>query len=281
MNNSSVDNSTRISGLSTQILSHESLFTRLRAGHTLITGNSRLSRVLTGQYTQWRIGLGDSQWQSPVIISWSLWLDKLWEATSLQGITGTGRAVPGNRQLISLWESTLKNEPLTHKLIRPESLASQVRDTRRLIAEWQLDPKDPAWFGSENENHAAFYLWNKAFEKRCEKANWISPEDRTALLCDAINNGLLSLPANIDLLGFDEFIPTQADLLEALNENGHAVCHLLVTPRNDKSILWKSRDSKTELQHMARWVRYWFEKEPESTIAVVVPDLQARRQIIE
>jgi probable DNA repair protein len=32
---------------------------------------------------------------------------------------------------------------------------------------------------------------------------------------------------------------------------------------------------------MARWVRYWFEKEPDSRIAIVVPDLQARRAVIE
>ena len=247
----------------------------------LITGNSRLSRVLTDQYNQWRINRGDRQWQSPKIVSWNLWLDSLWETASLQAISGTGRAVPGNRQLISLWEATLKQEPLANRLLRPESLANQLRETRKLITDWQLDLRDPAWFGDENENHAAFKQWNTAFENRCAQGNWISPEDRTALLCKAINDDSLSSPETIDLLGFDEFDPGQADLLGALIRKGNPVCNLTIQSRQDKVVLLKCRDSKNELQQMARWVRYWFEKEPHASIAVVVRDLQSRQQVVE
>jgi len=281
MTNPGSDYSTQISDLSTQILGYESLFTRLQAGNTLITGNSRLSRVLADRYNQWRINQGERQWQSPKIISWNLWLGELWETASLNGITGTDHAVPGSRQLVSLWESTLKNEPLAHDLMRPESLANQLLETRKLINNWHLSFKDPVWFGDENENCAAFYHWNKAFEKRCNTDNWISPEDRTALLYNAIRDRHLSHPESIDLLGFDEFRPDQAALLSALIEDGTPVCNLAITPRQAKAVLWKGKDHKNELQQMARWVRYWFEKEPESGIAIVVHDLQSRRREIE
>ena len=281
MTHSGSDISAQISGISTQILDYVALFTRLQAGHTLITANSRLSRVLTDQYNQWRVNKGDRQWQSPKIVSWNLWLDGLWETASLQAIPGAGRAVPGNRQLISLWETTLKQEPLANSLLRPESLANQLRDTRKLITDWQLDLRDPAWFGDENENHAAFKQWNTAFEKRCTQGNWISPEDRTALLFKAINDDSLLPPETIDLLGFDEFDPGQADLLGALIRDGNTVCNLTIQSRQNKAVLLKCRDSKNELQQMARWVRYWFEKEPHAGIAIVVPDLQSRRREIE
>jgi probable DNA repair protein len=275
------DVSTQLSGISTQILDHEMLFSRLQAGHTLITGNSRLSRVLSNQYGQWHIDKGDKQWPSPEIYSWGLWLDKLWETASLQGVKGAGRAVPGNRQLINLWESTLKNEAITHNLLHPESLASQLQETRNLLTSWQLSLKDPAWFGNENENYGAFYHWNKAFEKRCDRDNWISPEDRTGVLCTALREEQLRSPVNIDLLGFDEFNPDQSDLLSALTECGVTVSELMITSRQNKAVLFKSKDSKTELQQMARWVRHWFEEDPATSIAVVVPDLQARRQEVE
>ena len=77
------------SEFSTQEIDHEALFKRLQAGHTLVTGNSRLTRVLAAQYSQWRINLGDKQWPSPEIFSWNVWLDKLWETASLQGTSGT------------------------------------------------------------------------------------------------------------------------------------------------------------------------------------------------
>ena len=247
----------------------------------MVTGNSRLSRVLTGRYSQWRINQGDRQWPSPDLLSWNLWLDKLWEAASLQGVDGTGRAVPGSQQLISLWENILRHDSLARNLLRPESLAHQLRDTRRLISEWQLDLKDPAWCGDENENHSAFHHWNQAFEKRCHQDNWIPPEDRTAVLCMAIRNSHFSISGTIDLLGFDEFNPSQIELLTALINNGSTVSRLTITPQNNAAVLWQSKENKNELQQMARWVRYWFEQEPDCTIAIVVPDLQARRQEVE
>jgi len=281
MINSRPDNSTQISGLLTQILDFESLFMRLKAGETLVTGNSRLARVVTQQYNRWRLGQGDRQWQTPAVSAWNAWIDKLWETAGLKSYAGTERAVPGPRQLISLWESALKNETLAHSLLRPESLAKELKDTRDLVVEWQLSFKDPAWFSGENENHAAFYQWNRAFEQCCEKGQWISPEDRLTTLGKALGDNLLAPPETINLLGFDEFTPARASLLSALTENGNTVRRLAIAPRAAKAVLWKYRDSKHELQHMARWVRYWFEREPDSAIAIVVPDLQNRRQVVE
>ena len=281
MTNSGSDLSTQIAGNSTQILDHESLFERLCDGHKLVTGNSRLSRVLSNQYNQWRIGKGDSQWQSPEIYSWNVWLDKLWETAALQGVAGTDRAVPCNRQQLSLWEHVLKTESLTHNLLHPESLANQLQETRGLVSTWQLSFKDAAWYQDDNENYTAFYHWNKAFEKLCSRDNWICPEDRMEVLCAALNSEQFSTNSRIDLLGFDELNPGQAGLLEALAERGVMVSSLKLRPRQNKAVLFRSKDSKTELGRMARWVRYWFENDPGSSIAVVVHDLETRRQEIE
>ncbi len=267
--------------LLTETVSYESLFDRLKAGQTLVTGNSRLSRVLAGQYSQWRIKQGDRQWLSPDILSWNFWLERLWGTASLQSVDGTHRAVPGRRQLINLWESVLREDSLASNLLRPESLASQLRDTRTQIQEWQLDLKDPVWLAGDNENCSAFYHWNQAFEKRCHQQGWIPPEDRIALLCSAIRNLHLSINGTINLLGFDEFNPGQDDLLTALIKNGNSVNRLAFDSSNSVAVMWKSEDSKNEIQQMARWVRHWVEKEPESTIAVVVPDLQAKRPEVE
>lgn len=264
-----------------RILEQGSLFKRLQAGHTLVTGNRRLSRAITSQYSQWRIRQGDCQWQSPDILSWNHWLDRLWETASLQGVDGTERAVPGEQQLTSLWAYVLRQDSHARYLLRPESLLNQLRDTRRLITEWQLDVNDPAWFGDENENHTAFHHLNQAFDKRCHRDNWISPEDRAALLCNAIKNSHLSLNVSIDLLGFDEFNPGQRELLSALIDNGNTVSRLTIASEKKDAVLWEGKDSKDELQQMARWVRYWFENETESRIAIVVPDLQEKGREVE
>ncbi len=267
--------------LPTRTLDYEELFLRLQNGHQLITGNSRLTRVLTGKYNQWRIAKGDLQWQSPQVMSWSHWLNKSWETASLQGINGSSRAVPNQRQLTSLWENTLQTKTVKHNLLRPESLASQLRDTRKLIREWQLSPDDPAWYSGDNENHAAFYQWNKTFEAICATGNWLPPEDRAALLISALVNDDLLLSGCIDLLGFDEFNPQQIELLAVMQSQGTQLCQLTISARQSEARLWKSTDGKTELQKMARWVRHQFEQNAGESIAVVVPDLQSRQREVE
>lgn len=277
MTNARPDNSTQIAGLSTQTVGYEALFAKLRDGETLVTGNSRLARYVKNRYNLWRAGQGARSWQSPGVISWNTWIDRLWETASLREIPGTGRAVPGPGQLLSLWEQALKTPTVRHTLLRPESLANQLRETRELIVEWRLDQGDTAWFGAENENHGAFRQWNRTFESRCERDHWISPEDRLPILCSALAAGLLPPAEIVNLLGFDEFTPGRAALLNALGESGNRLFRLKITPMRDRAVLWKYRDGKHELRQMGRWVRYWFEKEPEATIGIVVPDLQNRR----
>jgi len=258
-----------------------SLFTDLANGLTLVTGNSRLARVLGSQYGQWRMERGDAQWRSPDVLSLEVWLSRLWEAASLRGIEGTGRAVPASHQLLSLWERTLRDDSRARQLLRPESLATRLMDTRKLAIHWQLDMNHAAWFGDDNENHAAFHHWNRAFEALCLRENWLPPEDRLALISGAIRSGHLVLTGNIGLLGFDEFNPAQQEFLDALAASGVRAMPMILEPAKSGAALWKSRDSKNELQQMARWVRYCSEQEPGSRIAVVVPDLQARRREVE
>lgn len=260
---------------------YHTLFTDLSSGLTLVTANSRLARVLASQYNQWKMDNGEQQWESPAILSWDAWLGGLWEAASLQGMEGAAIAVPGGQQLVSLWEGVLRNDPRARQLLNPESLASRLRDTRKLVVEWQVDLNHPCWFGDENENHTAFQHWNRSFEALCRRHHWIAPEDRTALLCRAIKDRVFVSGETIGLLGFDEFNPLQLNLLAALSDAGVTATALAITPATCAAKLWKSRDTRDELRHMARWVRYWYEQEPGSRIAVVVPDLQTRRQEVE
>jgi probable DNA repair protein len=258
-----------------------SLFSDLAGGLTLVTGNSRLARVLSIHYGQWRLEQGDSMWQSPDLLSWNAWLGRLWELAGLQGVQGTELAIPGNHQLINLWERTLRGDARARQLLRPDSLAARLRETRKLCVDWLVDMSHPAWHGEENENHAAFSHWNRTFEALCQRENWLPPEDRLALLVTTVRGGELKPPARIGLMGFDEFNPAQKDLLAALEDTGVQTEHISLAPARGTAKLWQSQDSRHELQSVARWVRHWSEREPRSRIAVIVPDLHSRRLEVE
>ena len=264
-----------------EILEHESLFKELAGGLRLVTANSRLARVLESQYSEWRCRRNDRQWETPTIQAWEIWISHLWEAASLQGAHGTDCAVPGNQQLISLWQQVLENDQQARSLLHRESLASQLRDTRKRIMDWQLKLDDPAWLGDHNENHAAFHRWNRAFETLCESGAWIAPEDRIPVLRRAVINTDLAAGSEIALLGFDEINPAQSSLLESLRESGVSVRFLRLNAASEAAAIWCAADAEAELRDMACWARYWSEKDPGSSIALVIPDLQSRRQEVE
>jgi probable DNA repair protein len=259
------------------------LFRRLRDGHTLVTGNSRLARVVSGQYDHWRASGGEAQWPRADVLSWNAWLDRLWRQAALAGVPGTDRAIPGEQQALSLWSEVLERSSLAAGLLRPQALAKQAMNSRRLAVGWGVDLNHPAWRGGAggNENHAAFAQWNRAFEALCRERGWLPPEDRVAVLAAALAAGAPLAAPPVDLLGFDELGPRQQGLLDALGAGGTPVERIAPTPAGGGATLWRASDRREELDTLARWVRARFEANPAATIAIVAPDLQESRRSIE
>ncbi|MEJ2577089.1 MAG: PD-(D/E)XK nuclease family protein, partial [Gammaproteobacteria bacterium] len=261
----------------------QELFRRLRDGHGLITGNSRLARVLAARYDRWRLAQGDRQWPRARILPWNAWIDELWQRAALAGLPGTGRAIPSPQQLSSLWATVLEQSDLARGLLRPRALAEQLMASRRTAVEWGLDFNHPAWRpGADgNENHAAFGQWNRAFESHCREHGWLPPEDRIAQLTRAAEAGERILDGPVDLLGFDEFSPRQRALLDSLRDGGGAVQEIAMTPAAGEARVWQATHRREELDRMARWVRQRYEENPEATLAIVAPNLAETRDAIE
>ena len=144
----------------------------------------------------------------------------MWEQATLEAAAHSRRAVPNQQQLTKLWERVLEDSDQAAALLRPQALAAQLRDTRRVAVEWGLDLDHPAWHGEAGDNHEAFRLWNSAFETLCSKEGWLPPEDRPALLAQAAGETASHAGSILDLLGFDEINPAQASLLAAFENAG-------------------------------------------------------------
>ena len=264
----------------TESTSLESLFRSLRDGYLLVTANDRLARVISQQYGAWRMAGGDRQWPTPDVLPWSAWESKLWQAAGLAGLGTANRAIPGRQQLLSLWAQVIRDDAEDLPLLRPESLARAVRDTRANAVQWQVPLNHPAWHGEDNENHAAFQRWNRAFEGLCGRNGWLPPEDRLPQLISADAASTLN-PGSLSLVGFDEFTPLQQAWLEQLRSAGCSVADLRLESGPTEGQVWRSESEEDQLDRMARWVRHYHEQDPGSRIAVVVADLQSRRAEVE
>ncbi|OGI39029.1 MAG: hypothetical protein A2140_00050 [Candidatus Muproteobacteria bacterium RBG_16_62_13] len=87
-----------------------------RPGHgpallTLTAGN-RLARWLHEQQARAAIARGETVWETPDILPWSAWLEKLWDEAIESG--ALGRHPPlrlGDGQALALWESIIYENP--------------------------------------------------------------------------------------------------------------------------------------------------------------------------
>jgi probable DNA repair protein len=152
---------------------------------------------------------------------------------------------------------------------------------RARLSDWAVETDHPAWRGEAQDNHVAFRRWKRSFDARCRRDGWLAPEDRAPHLAEEARNGRLSLGVPIALLGFDELNPLQAKLIDSLRSADSPVSRLAFPAAGGTTLLWRADDPRDELDRMARWVRYWFEREPDARIAVVVPDLEQRQDDIE
>lgn len=254
-----------------------------------LTVNERLARYLRVQYAKARRDAGELVCEPPQIASWAGWLRELYyqvQNTALQG----GKPPPvllSTPQSESIWETILAVSPYGDSLLRLSATARAARNAWVLGEQWQLDPA--LLERNDLPDVRAFAAWSRAYEQRCNEQGWLD----NALLANYLSMYLstylgtafvdqqLKIPAALELAGFDDITPQQQRLLDVLAEQG---CHITEQSAEFRSDTDKHkmqriacRDTQTEIQAAANWVRECLHRNPAARVAIVVPDLASQR----
>ncbi len=146
---------------------------------------------------------------------------------------------------------------------------------------WRINPFD---FEQPllTDEISAFIKWAQAYQTRCKTEGWIDSNTRIDVLIDKINNLGLELPDQIQLVAFDELTPQLEDLLNCMVNKGVSIQHrsLLQTQKGIVNTL-ETLDERTELLAAAHQSKLWLEQDPKASIAIVIPDLERKRQNVE
>ena len=244
---------------------------------TLTAGN-RLARWLHEEHARDALAQGATVWETPDILPWSAWLEKLWDEAIETGAAGAHPPIRlGDGQALALWEGIIREWAGADSLLQPSATAELAQQAWQLVHDWRV----PIGIdGTMAEDVRAFSGWSTRYRETCERHHWLDGARLIEALIPLVRAGRLSLPAKILLRGFDAFTPAQRLLLDALVAVGVSLDSApapAAAADASRVVLPMWRD---EVQAAARFARARLHANPRARIGIVVPDLARHRELV-
>jgi probable DNA repair protein len=238
-------------------------------GALVITSNTRAARNLKRAYAERQLARKVPAWQSPDILPWSAWLKRLWHEHIFRS-PGQFTALLDERQERILWERIIASD---RGMLDTSLLAAQCSRAWKLLHAFRM-PLDKISFQRKPDT-AAFLRWSATFTLQCNKNAWMDE----ARLLDALHSvdGEVTVGRKVILWGFDSLTPQQQHFLDALHARGTDL--ILSYSDNEPAVPHRIslEDTRAELRAAAAWSRSLLERSPETTIGVVIPNLEEIR----
>jgi ATP-dependent helicase/nuclease subunit B len=235
---------------------------------TIVTANTRLARTLRREHDLERKASGERVWESPDILPWGAWLARLWSESTYEG-RQTKLLLSAPQEQV-LWEQAVSSSPEAVNLMNPGGAAPLAAEAWKLIYEWKLPRHAEAFAGVPDAE--AFHGWMQSFESALASRNFIT----LAELPSALSGNTGDEP--VSYAGFDEPTPAQRRMFGSI---GATLLHRdppAATASQSKACLG---GAKEELAAAASWARSQLEKNADSAVGVVIPDLTKRRAAVD
>jgi probable DNA repair protein len=241
----------------------------------VLTAGNRLARHLLGEYARDMLAQGIEVWETPDIHTWSSWLEELWRELCETG--AADEVLLTSAQELALWEQIVEGWEHRDTLLSPSAAARMARDAWQLAQDWRLPLDEDE---SASDDARAFLAWARRFDRDSRERGWLDSARLPARVTRAIRANTLTLPASVELAGFDELTPAQQSLIEALREGGCEVRLREFPSAGAQARRLSFANEAAELSAMAQWVRQRLTANPAARIGVVAPGLTADRAAI-
>jgi len=251
-----------------------------------LTVNSRLARWLLFHYSQQQSLAGHQVWKKPAIHSMDEWMRQVWLHS------WPDQYILTELQSKHLWQKIIREDPATPdlNLLHVQGAASHAFKAYQLIRQYHL-PEDPAGFNNYTEETQTFRRWMTRYQKQLKEWRALDPAELLDAIIDRMKHGRISLPEQIVLYGFDEITPQLRDWLKFLKNKNIPIqfkpfepapvssdkLQELITQK--KASVQKYEDANEEVTQCARWIRSVYKEG--TTIGIVVPEMEAYREILE
>lgn len=247
----------------------------LTDGELILTANQRLARAVEQAWAQERIAAGETAWARPRVQALESWFERQWQelrdAAFEPALAGTLASAAVQQRL---WRQIIAAdpEPLSGD---PTTFAALAHSARQLLERWDLDatPWNDGSHGAER-----FANWLPQWRTAMARCGLLSREQTLEVLIAARREDVLADAGRIHLLGFASLPPRHRRVLTSL---GRELIHCTTTDAPGTPYQVACADSDAEIAAAAHWAMARLDRHPDHRVAIVVPDLTARRERIE
>ena len=242
-------------------------------GEALIVVPSPLTAaVARKQFTADQLRRGLESWQRRSVYSVEAWVAALWNEARYK-LTDVATLLSASQEYL-VWQQIIEQND--GNLFDTGSTARLAMRAAKLTAEWNIR-EDRSWSDHQDAEH--FRRWHELFRRICRQQNWIAHADLWKLIPEWIGAGVGG-EAHIVFAGFQAFNPAVERILQVLG-NRAVVRNAPAGTLGKRASARPCLDFAQEIEHLARWSRAVFEKQPGASIGIFVPNVAEHRSLIE
>ena len=251
------------------------LLGHLGRGGTVLTPGRREARHLRRLYDAAQLAARRKAWPTADVMPLAAWMATRWAEVAAADPTLPTLLDEG--QAIWPWRGRV-DAGAAGSLLAAHDLAGAARNAWVALGRYAgtLDLLD---LQAITRDQRMFLRWARQVEADLASRGWLDP----GLLEGALATQAQRLGRGRDLLlaGFGRRAPALDRLLESLSRGGLSV-ELANEPRaSTGGHVYAASEPEDELQAIAHWLRVRLLEDPASSLAVIVPDLSSRRDVLE
>lgn len=257
------------------------------AGATLVTASARQSRHLLEEAGLRELRQGRQAWLAGDVLPWDAWLRRLHAGALAGGGVNGAPALLSEAQALALWQRVIeadfrrRHDAGSDVLLQPMAAARLASEARQLALAWGLDTAR-LQAALHSDDSAAFLRWTREWEKQLAADLWLEGDALADAAVEWLRAMPLLRPRMLWLAGFEELTPQQERLCAAIVDLGIPVRNagFPEAERVDARRI-ACDDPDHEATAAARWARNRLLADQHQRLAIVVPDLAARRGSLE
>ena len=253
----------------------------LAAGATIVTPNNRLARHVAAGFDAARRGEGARAWTAASVVPWSLWLERLWRIGLAAGADAAPAALLPRGVTGELWHAIVARD---HRdLLDPRGAAKRAAAAWSLFHAWRAPDDDLQTLDAlaRHGDAQAFGRWTRRYRARLAALQAFDDAELPDLLVRVAPRLSPSTVGRVVLHGFLDVTPQQRRLLDALRAAGVSLDEV---PAQHAEAGAKrrvaARSPRDEIVQALRFARERVVRAPGTRVAIVIADLEARREEI-
>ena len=241
-------------------------------GTTVVTPGSVGARQIEGHVARRYLEEGRTAWLAPTVQTYPHWAADMWSRYLDDG----HRQLLTDGQVNALWRRVVEESPAgRHGLLEYRHASVWARQASQRRREWNLGLDELRRFRDDPDCRALIH-WEQAYRKALDESEWMDSSD----VEDALSVHAETLPSCSDELvvwSDAAMSPAHARLLQRLRSAGqhHSVWTQPKTNRRCRRV--QLAESVVEVRTAAAWAADKLARQPRQRIAIVVPELESRR----